>query len=292
MTDEAKAFFRAYTYTVIGDARNTLFWTNSWISGMAIGTFAPTLLHFVSRRAQTSLTVAQALQSTAWVRTIGGGLSIPAAAEYLRVWRAIRDIALTEQPDQLIWRWKSDGKFSVRSAYLALHQGSHSIPGCVLVWEIWALTWVKIFLWLALRRRHWTADRRCRHDLDAHDTCHLCDQEPETMDHIIVACSITRQIWFQAAASLNQGAPTASGVLIEYNGGTHGGRNGRATGVRAQIRCLPLIARETWKETNARCFRGAATDVNALISVIKFRTEERVEAGAKHLGSLISRVVG
>ena len=36
------------------------------------------------------------------------------------------------------------------------------------------------------------------------------------MDHIIVACSITRQIWFQAAAALNQGAPTASGVLIEW----------------------------------------------------------------------------
>ena len=44
------------------------------------------------------------------------------------------------------------------------------------MWKSWAPLRVKIFLWLALRRRHWTADRRARHCLEARDRFYLCDK--------------------------------------------------------------------------------------------------------------------
>jgi hypothetical protein len=53
-----------------------------------------------------------------------------------------------------------------------------------------------VFLWLALCRKQWTADRQRRHGLDASEVCFLCDQKPETIDHIVVSCSFSKQVWW------------------------------------------------------------------------------------------------
>jgi hypothetical protein len=39
--------------------------------------------------------------------------------------------------------------------------------GHKVIWKTWAPLEIKIFLWLAFRRRHWTGDRRLRHRLEA-----------------------------------------------------------------------------------------------------------------------------
>jgi hypothetical protein len=58
---------------------------------------------------------------------------------------------------------------------------------------------VKIFIWLAVRRRHWATNRRRRKGLDPAEHCFLCDQEPETIDHIIASCSFSHQVWWHIA---------------------------------------------------------------------------------------------
>jgi hypothetical protein len=80
------------------------------------------------------------------------------------------------------------------------------IPGCDRLWGTWAPLRVMIFLWLALRRRRWTADRRRWHGLNAPDHCHPCDQEPETIDHIVASCSFSRQVWWNILAVLGANA--------------------------------------------------------------------------------------
>jgi len=52
-------------------------------------------------------------------------------------------------------------------------------------------------LWLALHDRCWTADRRKRHNLQQRDTCALCNQEPETISHLLVGCSFSREVWYR-----------------------------------------------------------------------------------------------
>jgi hypothetical protein len=77
------------------------------------------------------------------------------------------DIQLSDPGDTMIWRWYADGKYTPRSTYRALHLGSHTIPGCKRIWKTWAPLRVRLFLWLAMRRRIWIVDRRLRHGLDA-----------------------------------------------------------------------------------------------------------------------------
>ena len=155
---------------------------------------APSLLEFVSQRDIKTTTVAEGLAGRAWVRQISRGITTPAILDYHRLWDLVSQIQLGDSEDSLIWRWTADGKYTPRSAYQVLLTASHSIPGCSRIWKTWAHLRVKIFLWLAIRGRHWTADRRRRHGLHAYDHCYLCDQDPETIDHIVASCSYSRQV--------------------------------------------------------------------------------------------------
>lgn len=78
------------------------------------------------------------------------------------------------------------------------------MPGADLIWETWAPLRLKLFLWLAMRRRHWTANRRARHGLDTHENCLLCEQAPESIDHIVVSCSFAQKLWWQIRAAFRE----------------------------------------------------------------------------------------
>jgi hypothetical protein len=56
---------------------------------------------------------------------------------------------------------------------------------------------MQIFLWLVAHNRCWTADRLARRGLDHPPICPLCDQEEETLDHLLVSCVFSRIFWFQ-----------------------------------------------------------------------------------------------
>jgi hypothetical protein len=113
---------------------------------------APTLFKLIPKRVVQNQTVAEALTNRAWIQQIRGGISMLVIVDYLQVWNATQRVVLNNNPDPVIWRWALDGKFSVRSAYGALHQASHPPPGCNLIRETWAPLKIKLFLWLALRR--------------------------------------------------------------------------------------------------------------------------------------------
>jgi hypothetical protein len=99
---EILVFFKASTYTVIGDGRNTLFWEDKWIHGEAILDIAPCLYQFVSPRTRRRQTVQQGLLNRSWVRAISGGVSMQAIHDYLALWDTVQDIQLNNQPDQTV----------------------------------------------------------------------------------------------------------------------------------------------------------------------------------------------
>lgn len=50
--------------------------------------------------------------------------------------------------------------------------------------------------------RHWTTDQRCQRGLEAKDHCFFCDQELESIDHIVVSCSFSQQVWWNVCVTL------------------------------------------------------------------------------------------
>jgi len=157
------------------------------------------------------------------------------------------------------------------------------------MWKTWAPLRVKIFLWLAFRRRHWTADCRARHGLDAREQCYLCDQATETIDHIIACCPYTREVWHHICQALGRQLPPATPTIHTF------WRRLRSLWTGQQQQGLDtffaLVSWTIWKEKNARCFQDAYTTVSQLMPVIKAETDTWIQAGAHGLEYLATRAM-
>jgi hypothetical protein len=73
------------------------------------------------------------------------------------------------------------------------------------LWKSWAPQKCKFFLWLAIRNKCWTADRLRRRGLQHPVVCVLCDQEQETVQHLLCTCSFARQFWHAILFPLSLG---------------------------------------------------------------------------------------
>ena len=186
----------------------------------------------------------------------------------------------------MIWRWSTDGKYTSRSTCRALHVGSHTIPGCKRIWQTWAPLRVKLFLWLAMRRRLWTVDRRLRHGLDAPEHCFLCDQEAETIDHIIASCSYSRQVYWHILVALGADASQVGrdSMLSLWNTWRARWRGDKRKGADS---LFALVAWELWKERNGRCFRQASSTVMQILTHIMHIADQWIDAGAAKLRCLL-----
>lgn len=63
------------------------------------------------------------------------------------------------------------------------------------IWKTWAPQKCKFFIWLATLNKCWTADRLARRGLDYPYKCPLCDQQDETIQHILVSCVFAGETW-------------------------------------------------------------------------------------------------
>lgn len=253
MDPQVASFFRASTFTLVGDGRLAVFWEDRWIHGRGVQDIAPNLARLIPRRIRRSQTVRQGLHERAWTRGISGALSLTDAAEYLDLWEATEGFDLHDRPDRTVWRWTTDGSFSTKSAYKKLHTGTIPFRGSSLIWKTWAPLWVKVFLWLAFKKRLWTNDRRARHGLDAQVECFLCDQVRESIDHLLSCCPFTREVWFHVLAALGKQLPATQRSTIAW------WRRIRAlwqgNNRKGADTLFALVSWQLWKTRNARCFR-------------------------------------
>ena len=165
-----------------------------------------------------------------------------------------------------------------------LHAGSMTFHGHKVIWKTWAPLEIKIFLWLAFRRRHWTGDRRLRHRLEAVRSAILYDQGRETIDHILAECPITREIWFHILSAFGQHCPPAAASSQRW---WRRLRSLFTVEKRKGIDSLfVLVSWEIWKERNTRCFREFVFSIIDFLQVVRAEADRWIEAGANGLRAL------
>ena len=283
---EVQALFDASVFVRVGNGERTLFWKDAWLDRKSIQAVAPTLWAMVSWRTIHSRTVAQALQDRRWIDDINGALSVQVLVEYLQLWSRLSDIHLEENAvDVFVWRWSPDGVYSARSAYDILHCGAVVFQGAERIWRTWAPLKIKIFIWLASRRRIWTADRRLRHGLDARPKCWLCDQESETADHILVTCSFSKSVWWETFAWARRNCSFIVDVSLQ-DWWAHIVALQAPALRKGTSSLFMLVAWHLWKERNARLFEHRSTTVSDLLRRIVEDAKLWYSAGARHLGCL------
>jgi hypothetical protein len=195
---QTTTFFFASVRFRLGSGTTFLFWIDPWLDGKRISEFAPDLVEVVPARRRRQLTVAQALQGMSWTRQISGALTVQVLVQYVQVYRQLQTVQLIlDGEDRLEWRWSPDGSYSSRSAYAALMLGQSAVLGTKELWKTRAPNNCHFFVWLALHGRCWTAERLHRHGIRTNSSCILCCQDAETINHLLVQCVFSREIWFK-----------------------------------------------------------------------------------------------
>jgi hypothetical protein len=193
-TQQERCLFFASTYMIAGDGQTGRFWEDRWIDGRSVSQIAPELYAYIPKRRRKGTSIADGLLAHRWARDIQGVIGVRELGQYLLLWRKVEQFTPTNQPDQMIWRWNASGTYSAKTCYLSMFQGSKSCNAWRLIWRTWAPPRVKFFHWLAHKDRCWTAERLQRHGVQHHPRCLLCDQEPESMQHLLLACPLSRHV--------------------------------------------------------------------------------------------------
>jgi hypothetical protein len=86
---------------------------------------------------------------------------------------------------------------TVSLAYLTLLLGQTSLWGAKEIWKAKIPREYKFFTRLAIQDHVWTVEQQQRHGLESSGRCALCDQLPESIDHLITSCVVSREVWFE-----------------------------------------------------------------------------------------------
>jgi hypothetical protein len=179
------------------DGTETLFWKDRWLNGQRLEDLAPHVSRLVPKRIANRRTVADALDNTRWVQDLHGTVTWLVIQEFLLHWDLLAGVILMlGVPDRHYWCLSQSGQYSAKSAYEALFHGSTYFGAFERIWKTWAPPKSRFFLWLAAHDRCWTADRLAKWNLPHPSLCPLCDQEEETINHLLVECVFSRQLWF------------------------------------------------------------------------------------------------
>uniref|UniRef100_A0A8I6XV68 Reverse transcriptase zinc-binding domain-containing protein n=1 Tax=Hordeum vulgare subsp. vulgare TaxID=112509 RepID=A0A8I6XV68_HORVV len=170
---------------------------------------------------------------------------------------------------------------------LATFHGSTSCDAWKLTWKSWVPPRVKFFQWLANLDRCWTADRLHRRGLQHHPRCVLCDQEHETMRHLLVTCPFSRQVWHDTLSWLRWTCrpPDQEASLNDWwmqikLDTPKAMRKGLATATL-------LTAWMLWKHRNSCVFDGEQPSTAMLSAKIREEASLWVRAGATGLGTIM-----
>jgi hypothetical protein len=282
---KAVAMFDISVQAVVGDGATILFWTDKWIQGKSIADLVPELVAEVPRRFLKQHTVQEALSSGVWVNDIKRDLSDHAVFLCLCIWVLVQQVQLAPGvPDQHIWTPSLSGKYSTKSEYDRFFTGDVGFEPVGRIWNTWALPKCKFFLWLAAINRCWTADRLARHCLDHPDKCPLCDQEDETVRHILVSCVFAREVWVQilSLVGLQHLSPSlGEGIFQEW--WRLAERRVSAVMKKGFNTLVVLVAWWIWKHRNSCVFNGASPNVARIVQDIRDEAEQWCLAGASGL---------
>jgi hypothetical protein len=258
--------FQSCVQFILGDGRSILFWKDRWIQGRSIYDLAPAVVEVVPTRRRNSRTASEALINNAWIAYIPSDLmSVEICIQCVQLWEVLDNVERNVNvADQVTWKGTESGVYTAKSTYNLLCQGRTLDGNHKQIWKTFAPLKCKIFIWLALKRRLWTADRRFRHGLAANtEPCYTCLQAEDTVDHILVHCPHSRVVWHGCLREFGLGSLTP-----QYEESIRAWWDKARGRVRKQDRkrfdTLVILASWTlWKQRNARVFGNTSAQRNS-----------------------------
>jgi hypothetical protein len=111
----------------------------------------------------------------------------------------IRERSVIDKEDSLSWAGGDDsGVPTVKNFYMSIIRSKNLNK--VEVWKTSIWKWnvplkIKLFLWLAMEGKILTWESLQRRGWEGPGRCPLCRMDLETISHLFISCTFTRQVW-------------------------------------------------------------------------------------------------
>ena len=176
----------------IGDGTRASFWQSSWLHGKAPMDVFPDLFKLAWRKNKT---VKEEVHNQNWIRGLWRMQTVTEMANFVKLWDAVQEVQLCDQPDQITWKWTAHGKYTAKSAYNAQFVGSYSNFQGHSIWKADSEGKHKFFAWLLVQSKILTADKLMSRHWPCNPICPLCNNDQETAEHLVLHCNFARQVW-------------------------------------------------------------------------------------------------
>ncbi|RVX07309.1 putative ribonuclease H protein [Vitis vinifera] len=247
----------------VGKGSRIRFWTDLWCGNSVLSQDFPNLFSMAAHR---NVTVEEC-----WDQNTGQGGWILGLLRDLNDWEVglvgnilavLRDYSVTMEDDAVCWKKGEDGLFKIKYAYNVL-ANSHGLDfphsnvwvGKVptkIAFFAWEATWGKVLTLDRLQRRGWHLPNRC----------FLCGCEEETINHILIHCTVAKGLWniILALCGVQWVFPNSVKEVLSSWKGSFVGRK------RKEVwKAIPLfIFWNIWKERNRLAFKGGVLDCQKL----------------------------
>jgi hypothetical protein len=209
------------------------------------------------------------LQNDNWTRGLWKMTSAGEMAELIKLWSLIQEVQLSQEEDQLIWRWSADGVYSAKSAYEVQFRGTYSTLNCSALWKAKAEGKHRFFAWLLLQSKILTADKLLLWNWPCNPTCMLCDQHAETAEHLTLHCVFSQEVWALVNAWTGGLVPVPQPDLSLESWWNSTLRSATKNDKRRLATLLIYAAWNLWKERNRRIFDHRSASPSAVLTLIK-----------------------
>ena len=133
----------------------------------------------------------------------------------------------------------------------------------------WAPAKCKVFLWLAVRNRCWTADQLAKRNLPHLSLCPLCDQAEETIQHLLTSCVFAREFWFRILSPVGLQRCVPDNRDQEFAGWWRKAAKQVPKEKKKGFNTLVILgAWLLWKHRNSCVFEGTLPSIHALLQTI------------------------
>jgi hypothetical protein len=148
--------FAAATKITICNGEKATFWTDRWLFDQIPADIAPDIFKISIWK---NMTLKEALSNEKWLFDQRHHLDVHHLPQLLKLAELVERVQLTNEPDDIVWRFGNKTFYTARSAYMLQFWGATRTDYSKIIWKGWAPARCKFFIWTLMLNRVLTADK-------------------------------------------------------------------------------------------------------------------------------------
>ena len=238
----------------VGDGRRIRFWEDHWFGNSSLAIQFWPLYVLINEQGKT---IAEAWDG----ETLKFSFRRTVSPLLMEMWNDIlsiaEDISFSNEPDSVVWKFTSNGVYSVQSLYAVVSFRGVKPVYPPAIWDLCIPPRVQVFLWLLSNNKLLTRDNLLKRREVGDKTCVFCT-EPESISHLFFDCCVANSMWEWCSSTFG----------IQLTGGFENVAKWWLSRKKHAVLniCTSAILWCIWKLRNAFCFQGEKwSDVRKLM---------------------------